>query len=367
MRWSHLAIGDDGQSGAEQPAALLHRGAVARTFDTPEFAGVTFYEIHARSALNRVPPASRMTFRWTVNPYRGCTHACRYCFARSTHRWLDLNAGEDFDTRIVVKVNIAERLRTELAAPRWRGEHVAMGTNVDPYQRGEGRYRLMPGVIGALRDARTPFSLLTKGTLLLRDADLFAEAAEMTDVGVAVSVGFVDEDLWRGVEPGTPAPRRRLAMCAALRERGLRVGVLMAPILPYLTDSPAALAATVDAIADAGAASVTPIVLHLRPGAREWYLAWLAEHHPALVGPYRRLYGDGAYAARSYQQRITGQVRALAERAGIGRGAPRPGPGGGVAAGAASSVGVEQAAGVAGAATLAAPRQGQLALPGLAG
>ncbi len=303
---------------------LLPRDAVARTFDTPEFAGMTFYEVHARSALNRVPPASRMAFRWTVNPYRGCSHACRYCFARSTHNYLDLDAGHDFDTKIIVKVNVAERLRAELAAPRWQAGHVAMGTNVDPYQRVEGRYRLMPGVIAALSDARTPFSLLTKGSLVLRDIDLLAAAAEVTDVSVALSIGFVDDDLWRLVEPGAPRPRRRLAVCAALREHGLGAGVLMAPVLPYLTDSPTALAATVREIAQAGATSITPIVLHLRPGAREWYLAWLGEHHPTLVGPYRRLYGNGAYAPRSYRDRISAQVREFAERAGVGASAGRP-------------------------------------------
>ncbi|KQC38091.1 Rv2578c family radical SAM protein [Frankia sp. ACN1ag] len=327
MRWDNLRLAATEQpvaAGASAPS-LLARGAVTRTFNTPGFADLTFYEIHARSVLNRVPPASRMAFRWTVNPYRGCSHACRYCFARGTHAYLDLDTGRDFDTQIVVKVNVAERLRSELAAPRWRGEHVAMGTNVDPYQRAEGRYRLMPGVLAALRDARNPFSVLTKGSLIVRDLDLLAAAAEVTQVGVALSVGFVDDELWRLVEPGTPHPRRRLEACAALGERGVPTGVLMAPILPYLTDSPAALARAVEQIAQAGASSVTPLVLHLRPGAREWYLAWLAEHHPALVGPYRRLYGSGAYAPRVYRDRIAAQVRELAERARIGAAVPRPG------------------------------------------
>nr|WP_232291903.1 Rv2578c family radical SAM protein [Frankia sp. QA3] len=325
VRWDNLRLAATEQAvaaGASAPS-LLARGAVTRAFDTPGFTGLTFYEIHARSVLNRVPPASRMAFRWTVNPYRGCSHACRYCFARSTHAYLDLDTGRDFDTRIVVKVNVAERLRAELAAPRWRGEHVAMGTNVDPYQRAEGRYRLMPGVLAALRDARNPFSVLTKGSLILRDLDLLAAAAEVTQVGVVLSVGFVDDELWRLVEPGTPHPRRRLEACAALGERGIPAGVLMAPILPYLTDSPAALARAVEQIAQAGASSVTPLVLHLRPGAREWYLDWLAEHHPALVAAYRRLYGSGAYAPRAYRDRIAAQVRELAERAGIGAAAHR--------------------------------------------
>jgi DNA repair photolyase len=241
------------------------------------------------------------------------------CFARQSHTYLDLDAGHDFDSKIVVKVNAPERARAELAAPGWRGEHIAMGTNVDCYQRAEGRYRLMPGILAALRDAANPFSILTKGTLILRDAGLLAEAAEVTDVGLAVSVGSVDEDLWRVLEPGTPSPHRRLDVCAALTARGLGCAVLMGPVVPFLSDSPSQLAATVRQIAAAGAASVTPIVLHLRPGAREWFGRWLGEHHPDLLPRYRALYGRGAYAPRAYQQQVTEQVRALARQYRIGR------------------------------------------------
>jgi DNA repair photolyase len=249
------------------------------------------------------------------------------CYARRSHTYLDLDAGHDFDSKIVVKVNAPERVRAELAAPRWRGEHIAMGTNVDCYQRAEGRYRLMPGILAALRDAANPFSILTKGTLILRDADLLEEAAGVTDVGLAVSVGCTDEDLWRTLEPGTPSPRRRLEVCAAFSDRGLGCAVLMGPVVPFLSDSPAQLAATVRQIAQAGASSVSPIVLHLRPGAREWFFAWLGEHHPGLVARYRGLYGRGAYAPKAYQQRVSEQVRALARRYRVGQGRPpRGGP-----------------------------------------
>ena len=198
------------------------------------------------------------------------------CFARNTHTYLDLDAGHDFDSKIVVKVNAPELVRKELAAPKWPGEHIAMGTNVDVYQRAEGRYQLMPGILRALLDARNPYSILTKGTLILRDLDLFTASAEVTDVGLSVSVGCIDEDLWRTLEPGTPSPLRRLGVCATLSEHGLRCGVLMGPVVPFLSDSPAQLEATVRQVAEAGATHVTPIVLHLRPGAREWFLAWLA-------------------------------------------------------------------------------------------
>jgi len=244
------------------------------------------------------------------------------CFARNTHTYLDLDSGHDFDSKIVVKVNAPELVRKELAARKWQREHIAMGTNVDVYQRAEGRYRLMPGILAALRDAANPFSILTKGTLILRDLALLEQAAEVTDVGLNVSVGSVDKELWRSIEPGTPAPDRRLGVCATLTEHGLRCGVLMGPVVPFLSDSPAQLEATVREIAAAGAAHVTPIVLHLRPGAREWFYRWLGDHHPSLMAPYRALYRSGAYAPRRYQQEIADQVSEFARKHGVGRAGP---------------------------------------------
>ncbi|WP_416970005.1 Rv2578c family radical SAM protein [Streptomyces sp. 4F14] len=318
MRWQNLTQ-EPGEHGRAADPALFGADAVTtRTFDTPEFRGMTFHEVRARSVLNRVPGASRMPFEWTVNPYRGCTHACVYCFARRTHSYLDLDTGIGFDTQIVVKVNAPEVLRRELASPRWQGEHIAMGTNVDCYQRAEGRYQLMPGILTALRERANPFSILTKGTLILRDLEILRQAAEVTDVGVSVSVGFLDDELWRTVEPGTPAPGRRLDVVRALSEAGLGCGVLMAPVIPFLSDHPDQLRATVRAIAAAGATSVTPLTLHLRPGAREWFMAWLAHHHPHLTSRYDRLYADGAYAPTWYQRRITRQVHELAREYGIG-------------------------------------------------
>ena len=245
------------------------------------------------------------------------------CFARNTHTYLDFDAGRDFDSQIVVKVNAPALVRKELAAPRWPGEHIAMGTNVDCYQRAEGRYELMPGIIRALTQAANPFSILTKGTLILRDIDLLAAAAEVTDVGLNVSVGFIDKELSRLIESGAPAPERRLAVCAALNERGLPCGVLMGPIVPFLSDSPAQLEQSVRQIAAAGATHVSPIVLHLRPGAREWFLRWLRERHPELVQPYAELYGRGAYAPASYQRQLGDRVAELAREYGVGRATPR--------------------------------------------
>jgi DNA repair photolyase len=465
MRWDSLTVRAD-------EAGMLPLGlpdAVVRTFDTPGFAGMTFYEIRAKSIISRVPPASRVGFDWTINPYRGCGHACVYClapdtpvlladgtqrpiadlrvgdaivgtvadgsdrryritrvlaawstvkpayritlddgtelvasadhrflsdvgwryvagreghslgagdklvgvgsfgaregadadglrsvvaveslglrqrmhdittgtgdfiaagvvshncFARHTHTYLDLDAGADFDSKVVVKVNAPDLLRRELAAPRWAGQHIAMGTNVDCYQRAEGRYRLMRGIISALRDHANPFSILTKGTLITRDLDLLREAAEVTSVGVSFSVGFLDETVWRAVEPGTPSPRRRLDAVRQFADAGFAPTVLIAPLLPGLTDTDESIDETVAAVTAAGAASAVPIALHLRPGAREWYGAWLERAYPHLVDRYRALYGRGSYAPKAYQKEISQRVADAARRHGLYRRRP---------------------------------------------
>jgi DNA repair photolyase len=462
MRWQYLSIDAPAESTpATLPLAMPD--AVVRSFDTPGFAGITFYEIQARSIISRVPAASRMPFEWTVNPYRGCSHACVYCldgetqilmadgstqalselrqgdaifgtavraggrrtvvtevlghwetvkpayritldngtsliaspdhrfltdrgwkyvtghtnhrpyltigrrmvalsqatpgpvaplsrvvsveslhtalpmfdittgtgdfiangvvshncFARHTHSYLDLDTGLDFDSKIVVKVNAPQLLRKELWAASWAGGAIAMGTNVDCYQRAEGRYRLMPGIVEALRDAANPFSILTKSTLITRDLRLLSQAAQATDVRVSFSVGFLDEQLWRSVEPGTPSPSRRLGAVRQFVDAGFRVSVLMAPILPGLTDTDTSIDETVAAIARVGAASVTPLALHLRPGAREWYGGWLARTRPDLLPRYRELYRGGSYAPQAYQRGLTALVREAARRHGI--------------------------------------------------
>jgi DNA repair photolyase len=335
MRWENLREGTENtgagntmQQALFEPAAApapprgTGRAGVRAAGPGPVRAGENgepvAVEVRARSIINRVQGDSPM-FRWTINPYRGCSHACVYCFARRTHEYLDLDSGRDFDTRILVKVNAGERLRAELARPSWRGEHIAMGTNTDPYQRAEGRYRLMPQIIAALRDAANPFSILTKGTLVLRDLDLLEQAARVTEVGMAVSVGSVDPAVWRTVEPGTPSPRARLDVVRRLAERGIGCSVLMAPILPGLTDSAEQIEETVAAIAGAGATRLTPVVLHLRPGAREWYRAWLMREHPRLVPLYRELYGRGSYAPESYRRIVTTAVHEIAARHGLNR------------------------------------------------
>jgi DNA repair photolyase len=314
MRW-------DGRSTDTSDEAALpgldRLGGILRTVTPEEFPGVRFHEVIARSALNAVPAASQMPFRWTVNPYRGCTHACVYCFARGSHGWLELGTGAGFDREIVVKVNLVQRLRAELGRPGWRREHVALGTNTDPYQRAEGRYRLMPGVINALADSGTPLSLLTKGTLLRRDLPLLASVAARVPVSLAVSVAILDQRLHESLEPGTPSPRVRLDLVRAVRERGMPCGVLLAPVLPWLTDSAERLDRAFAELAAAGATSVSVIPLHLRPGAREWFLGWLSRERPELVGRYRRLYGRGSYVPVDYRTWLSGRIAELQRRYGL--------------------------------------------------
>ncbi|WP_448072635.1 Rv2578c family radical SAM protein [Georgenia yuyongxinii] len=295
MRWEAREL-----TGTDA-GALLPLAGLVRSTQTPEFAGVTFHEVLCKSALNRVPAASAMPFSWTINPTRGCLHRCTYCFARRTHEYLDLDSGRDFDTQIIVKTNVVDVLRKELARPSWAREHVALGTNSDPYMRAEGRYRLMPGIITALAESGTPFSILTKGPLLKRDLPLLVEAASTVPVSVAVSLALLDPDLQHRVEPGTPTPAARLDLVRAVSDAGLECSVLAMPILPWLTDSEEQLDALYAALAAAGAADVTTGALHLRPGAREWFLAWLAREYPELVPRYRRLYGRGSYAPADYR------------------------------------------------------------------
>ncbi|WP_425953540.1 Rv2578c family radical SAM protein [Xylanimonas sp. McL0601] len=479
MRWDGQAItADEGTlPGLDRPA--LERAGLLRSVQTPEFAGITFHEVAAKSALSHLPAVGKMPFQWTINPYRGCSHACTYCaspdtpvlmadgtelpigalepgdaivgtrvvegapryvvthvvdrwrarkpayrielsdggslttsgdhrflaedgwryvgrgpsrthvlrdgvglrgpgrdgitsgtplighevardaavkvesvtflgsepadlvdittgtgdfiadgvishncFARPTHEYLDLDAGKDFDTQVIVKTNVAEVLRVELAKTSWTHEPVALGTNTDPYQRAEGRYRLMTGIIEALADSGTPFSILTKGTLLRRDLSLIVDAATKVEVGLGVSIAFADTPeahaLQHAVEPGTPSPRARLDLVRTVRDAGLPCGVMVAPVLPWLTDSTGHLMRLLDQIAEAGATGVTVMALHLKPGTREWYLGWLEREHPDLAAGYGRVFARGTYALKAYQEWLKERVRPMLEERGFG-------------------------------------------------
>ncbi|MBB5869498.1 DNA repair photolyase [Allocatelliglobosispora scoriae] len=297
------------------PASSRKRSLASCDLDTP---GTERNRVVAVEALGLDLPLFDITTG--TGDYIANGTVSHNCFARNTHTYLDLDAGRDFDTKVVVKVNAGELLRRELAAPRWSGAPIAMGTNVDCYQRAEGRYGLMRPIIATLRDFANPFSILTKGTLILRDLDLLRQAAEVTEVNLAVSIGFVDEELWRSVEPGAPSPRRRLDVVSRLADAGFSVGVLMAPILPGLTDTDESVDATVAALAAAGASHVVPLPLHLRTGAKEWFAQWLRREHPELLARYRELYGDRAYLGKDYQREILARVRTAGRRHGIGAG-----------------------------------------------
>jgi DNA repair photolyase len=480
VRWDNLTI--EAEEAAQLPG--YRDGAVVRRFDAPEALDTRFYEVRAKSALNRVPEASAMPFRWTINPYRGCSHACVYClsgdtqvlmadgstraiaelrpghniygtirsgpsrrlvrtevlaqwstikpafrvlladgtelvasgdhrfltergwkhvtggepgsprrphltlnesllgvagcaggplveadsrylaadevegpagallttrgpltaidadlrvvaierlggpsrlydittgtgdfiangvvshncFARPTHKYLDFDAGRDFEREIVVKVNVPEVLRAELKRPSWKREHVAMGTNTDPYQWVEGRYRLMPGIWEALRDFRNPCSVLTKSPLLLRDLALLKEIAAVTEISANLSIPTMEEKAWRASEPHTPNPRARMEAVAELNRNGIPTGVLVAPLMPGINDDPRLVEAILQAAADAGATSVGGIGLHLRGEVRGVFMEWLASYRPDLLEHYERLYAHGAYLPQSERRRLS--------------------------------------------------------------
>nr|WP_243229083.1 Rv2578c family radical SAM protein [Microbacterium sp. CIAB417] len=473
MRWQGQTIDEVDDSALP---GLENRSGIVRSVTTPEFAGMTFHEVLAKSALNKVPGPSRMPFSWTINPYRGCSHACVYClspdtlilcadgrqrplseleigdeifgtvvqgmyrryvrtivkakwhtrktayrvnladgtqivasgdhrfltdrgwkhvtsgetgqrphlttnnrllgfgtgpilaldtgtagelsientavktasdlrvvsitplegerdlidittgtgdfiangvishncFARGTHQYLDLDGGSDFDTQIVVKTNVVEVLRRELRRGSWQHETVALGTNTDPYQRAEGRYRLMPGIIEALAESGTPMSLLTKGTLVRRDIPLLVAASTHVPVDIQMSIAMYDDDLQKKIEPGTPSTQARLDTVRALTDAGFRVTVFLMPIMPHMTDSVAAIDAALARIRESGAARVIYGALHLRPGVKPWFMQWLGEHRPDLVSSYRGLYpGVSAEAPKAYRQWLAKRIRPL--------------------------------------------------------
>jgi DNA repair photolyase len=487
VRWDNLTI------EAEEHARLpgYRDAAVVRHFDAPEALDIRFYEVRAKSALNRVPERSRMPFRWTINPYRGCSHACVYClagdtpilmadgstsaleelavgdrivgtasegearrfvttevlahwatvkpafrvvlddgrelvasgdhrfltdrgwayvasapaglagpratlvpgtlllgargaptalvaaaepalagvgagggvappvvaarapcdaprvrasarvvaieplrgtmrlydittgtgdfvadgvvshncFARPTHTYLDMDAGRDFEREIVVKVNAPEVLCTELARPSWKGEHIAMGTNTDPYQWVEGRYKLMRGIWAALRDAANPCSVLTKSPLLLRDLDLMQDIAAVTDIAANLSIPTMDEKPWRASEPHTPSPKARMEAVAELNRAGIPTGILVAPLMPGINDDPRQVERILAAAGEAGAVGVSGIALHLRGEVRGIFMEWLRSYRPDLVDRYEGLYRRGAYAPREEQNRLRRLLR----------------------------------------------------------
>jgi DNA repair photolyase len=303
MRWDEQRVEND----LRLPG--VGDGSVVRTFDAPEAMGINFHEVRARSALNHVP-GGRYGFDWTINPYRGCTHACVFCFARKSHTFLGFDAGRDFEREIVVKVNVPELLRAELSRPGWRRELVALGTNTDPYQWVESRYRMMPEILAALAEAETPVSVLTKSPLAMRDVEIYAAMAKRgMRVSVNLSVPTLDEDAWRATEPHTPSPAARLDAVAELRRRGIDSGVLIAPLMPGINDSPEQVRPIVERARAADATFLGGVALHLRDEVKDVFFAWLAQKRPDLLPRYEALYRGRAYMRPEQRKQATRALR----------------------------------------------------------
>jgi DNA repair photolyase len=272
-----------------------------------------YQEVSCRSALN---PVKGMPFKWTLNPYRGCTHGCHYCFARRYQTQFELGPGDEFSSLIFVKTNFPDVLRRELDRPSWTREQVALGTATDPYQPIEGQYKLTRRSLEALIAGRTPVGIVTKGPMIVRDRDLLAELTRVAGCTVCVSVPTVDEDAWRALEPGTAHPLQRLRAVRTLREAGVRAGVLMMPVVPGFTTQPSKIDATIKAIADHNAAFVGANVMYLKGGTKDHFMGFLAAAYPHLVEGYGRLYA-GAYAAPAYVKEVRGIVEMFKARHGM--------------------------------------------------
>jgi DNA repair photolyase len=273
-----------------------------------------YREEPCRSALNRV---KGMMFDWSLNPYMGCVHRCTFCYVRAFERRADRPSDDRYGKSIRVKVNVAEVLRRELARPSWARECVAIGAATDPYQPAEGRYHLTRACVEALGEARTPFSIITRGPMIVRDVDVLVEAARRSSVSVTFSIPTLDEDVWRKTEPSTAHPRQRLRAVARLVEAGIKTGVGMAPVLPGISDRPDQLRQVVTAAREAGATGVWTNLLFLRPGTREHFLQHLAEDWPELLPRYRELYRNRAYLPADETKPVRRQVSALARELGV--------------------------------------------------
>ena len=258
-----------------------------------------------------------MPFNWTLNPYRGCTHGCHYCFARRYQTQFELGPGDEFSSLIFVKTNLVEVLRRELDKPSWKRELVAIGTATDPYQPIEGHYKLTRGALEALLGGRTPIAVVTKGPMVVRDADLLAEIGRGAGCSVCLSVPTIDEDAWAALEPGTAHPLQRLRAVRMLRKAGVNAGVLMAPMVPGFTTERRRLENTIRAIADHDAAFLGANLLYLKGGTKDHFMGFLRQEFPHLVEGYERLY-PGAYASKAYARAVRALVQSLQDRYDLG-------------------------------------------------
>ena len=263
-------------------------------------------EIYCKTLLNKLDVPG-LPFHWTLNPYRGCRHACRYCYARPTHEFWGMNSGKDFDQRVFAKVNAPEVLRQELSRPKWRGESIAIGTASDPYEPAEAQYCLTRRILQVLLEFHNPVSITTKGVLVKRDVDVLAELSRVADVKVAFSIGCLDEDIWQKMEPGAPKPMARMEAMQYLVENGVQAGVMMAPLLPGISDSAESIDRVVQVAAEHGAQFVSANVLFLKPGSKEWFMPLIREAYPYLSPGYEKLYRH-TYAPAEYTKAVLNLV-----------------------------------------------------------
>ena len=278
-------------------------------------AGAEVQEIYCKTLLNRID-APNFPFRWTLNPYRGCRHACRYCYARPTHEFLGLDGGREFEQRVFAKVNAPEVLRQELRRPKWRRESIAIGTATDPYEPAESQYKLTRRILQVLREFENPVSITTKGVLVRRDTDVLKDLGEVADVRVTFSIGTINQEDWKRTEPGAPNPLARLEAMQYLVENGIQAGVMMAPLLPGISDSYESINATVEAAAAHKAQYLGANLLFLKPGSKEWFMPMLREAYPRLVPGYSSLY-QGTYTPREYSQKVLGVVDEVRRKWGL--------------------------------------------------
>lgn len=280
-----------------------------------------FREEPCKTALN---PCKGMPFRWTLNPYMGCVHRCTYCYVRAFEKRADRPSDDRYGASIRVKTNVAQVLYWELRRRSWKRDGVAIGAATDPYQPAEGKYRLTRACLEVLGNARNPFSLITRGPMIVRDIDVLQAASARAEVTVSISIPTVDEDVWRKTEPGTAPPRQKLRAVRMLAEAGINVGVGMAPVLPGITDTREQIEAVVRAARDAGATGVWCNLLHLRSGTREHFMGHLARDWPELLPAYREMYRTDAYLPDTRREPVLRMMRELREEYGIGDRRPQP-------------------------------------------
>src|SRR5215203_647312 len=290
---------------------IREQGADAALDEAQRRADAARYqEVTCRSALNGV---KGMPFSWTLNPYRGCTHTCHYCFARRYQTQFELGPGDEFSSVIFVKTNLVEVLRKELDHHSWAREQVAVGTATDPYQPIEGHYKLTRGALEALHRGSTPIGLVTKGPMVVRDKDILADMCKAAGATVYLSVPTVDETAWSALEPGTAHPLQRLRAVRQLRDAGVNVGVLMAPVVPGFMTRPEQLEATIKAIADHGAAFVGANVMYLKGGTRDHFMGFIGQEFPQMLQSFEKLYA-GPYAPPGYVSSVRAMVSTLQKR-----------------------------------------------------